>query len=380
MKIMGRLATGAKALPLLVRARLGQGHVREDDTHLRAAVAWLLQAQQAAEAIDGCGGYCHSFHLARGWQPAYPETTGYIIPTMHRAAEYFAGDPMLAERLHRSVAQAARWLKTVQRPDGAIPDLAGRPQVFDTGQVLIGFNYLAERAPDLVDREALHRAADWLVRVKEPDGSFIGHAYNGVAHSYYSRVGAALITAGRITGEQVFQQAGLANLAWTLKQQQPNGFFDYMSFGREPPFLHTMMYVVEGLLMGFAETADPRYLDAVTSFCERMLDISGGEVPFSQYYADFTVANRQRCLTGVAQWVGICLELAARGSERYAAGARQGISYLKTQQIMSSRDSRLLGGLMGSDGPLGTYMRLAIPNWGVKFWIDALLACRRAPI
>jgi hypothetical protein len=252
------------------------------------------------------------------------------------------------------------------------------PQVFDTGQVLIGFNYLAEQAPDLADMDVLCRASRWLVAAQEPDGSFVRHAYNGVPHSYYSRVGASLVTAGRIIGDKAVVDAGLANLAWTLQQQQPNGFFHHLSFDREPPFLHTMVYAVEGLLMGFAETGDVAYLDGASRFCARLLDASAGQVPFSQYNADFTPANRERCLTGVAQWAGVCLELALlRGDERYRAAAVQAIDYLKTRQIMSTGDARLLGGLMGSDGPMGAYMRLAIPNWGVKFLIDALLACRR---
>lgn len=346
-----------------------------DDVHLRAAIAWLLQSQHPVGDGAALGGYAHSFHLSRGWQPAYPETTGYIIPSLHRAANFFVADRILADEIRVSISQAIAWLKQVQLSDGAIPDLAGNPQVFDTGQVLIGFNYLAEQAPDLADMDVLRRAADWLVMVQEADGSFRRHAYHGIPHSYYARVGASLIAAGRITGKAALRDAGLANLAWTLKQQQPNGFFSYLSFEREPPFLHTMVYVVEGLLMGFGETGDERYLNAATQFCERLLQAAGGQTPCSQFNADFTVANRERCLTGVAQWAGVCLELARlRGDERYRVAALRAVDYLKTRQIMATRDARLFGGLMGSDGPLGAYMRLAIPNWGVKFMIDALLS------
>lgn len=378
MRLWRRLATGAKALPLLAAVRRGQGQPASDAAHLRAAVGWLLQAQRAAGQGAHRGGYAHSFHLARGWQPAYPETTGYIIPSLHRVAGLFADDQSLADNLRASIAQAVTWLKHVQHPDGAIPDLAGATQVFDTGQVLIGFNYLAERAPELADMDVLRRASRWLAAVQERDGSFVRHAYNGIPHSYYSRVGASLVTAGRIAGDKAVVDAGLANLAWTLRQQQPGGFFDHLSFDREPPFLHTMVYAVEGLLMGYAETGDVAFLDSTSRFCSPLLEASAGQVPFSQYNADFTPANRERCLTGVAQWAGVCLELAAlRGDERYRAAGIQAVEYLKTRQIMATGDARLFGGLMGSDGPMGTYMRLAIPNWGVKFLIDALLACRR---
>lgn len=378
MRLWQRLAKGAKALPLLLAVRRGQGQTATHAAHLRAAVDWLLQAQRAGGQGADRGGYAHSFHLARGWQPAYPETTGYIIPSLHRAAAFFADDRPLADSLRESVVRAARWLKGLQRTDGAIPDLAGMPQVFDTGQVLIGLNYLAEQAPDLADLDVLSRAARWLISVQERDGSFVRHAYNGISHSYYSRVGASLVTAGRIMSDKAVMDAGLANLAWMLRQQQPSGFFNHLSFDREPPFLHTMVYAVEGLLMGFAETGDATCLESANRFCTKLLDASARQVPFSQYNADFTPANRERCLTGVAQWAGVCLELAAlRGDDRYRAAGVQAIDYLKTRQIMATGDVRLFGGLMGSDGPMGAYMRLAIPNWGVKFLIDALLAVRR---
>lgn len=377
MSVWRRMAVGAKALPLLAAVRFGQGRTTDADAHLRAAVAWLLEAQHAAGEGPEDGGYAHSFHLAHGWRPAYPETTGYIIPSLHRAAIRFADNRPLADSLRASIARAVSWLRRVQRADGAIPDLHGASQVFDTGQVLIGFNYLAEHAPDLADMDVLHRAARWLATIQERDGSFVRHAYNGIPHSYYSRVGAGLISAGRITGESAFRDAGLANLAWTIRQQQPNGFFAHLSFDHEPPFLHTMVYVVEGLLMGFAETRDPACLAAAMRFCGGLLDASARQVPFSQYNADFTPANRERCLTGVAQWAGVCLELGALlDHDLFRGSADQAIGYLKTRQIMAGGDRRLVGGLMGGDGPFGAYMRLAIPNWGVKFLVDALLAHR----
>lgn len=379
MKLWQCVASGARALPLLAVVRHGQGQVAGDEVHLRAAIAWLLQAQRAVSGDAGLGGYAHSFHLSRGWQPPYPETTGYIIPSLHRAAEFFAGDAIWAGEIRASIARAVAWLTHVQLPDGAFPDLAGSPQVFDTGQVLLGFNYLAEHAPELADMDVLQRAAAWLVSVQENDGSFRHHAYHGLPHSYYSRVGASLIAAGRITGRSAFRDAGRANLAWTLQQQQSNGFFNHLSFEREAPFLHTMIYVVEGLLMGFAETNDERYLNAALKFCEALRQAADSQPPCSQFNDDFTVANRERCLTGVAQWAGVCLEVAKlRGDADYRVIARRAIDYLKTRQIMGTRDTRLFGGLMGSDGPVGIYMRLAIPNWGLKFMIDALLASHAA--
>src|SRR5438552_1348023 len=57
--------------------------------HLQEALGWLCRAQDAA----GGGGVARSYslwfkrvHHCRGWLAAFPETTGYIIPTFFDCA------------------------------------------------------------------------------------------------------------------------------------------------------------------------------------------------------------------------------------------------------------------------------------------------------
>ena len=56
---------------------------RADAAHLDAAVEWLYRAQDATDS-DGCAA---TYNLVLGWEPAYPETTGYIVPTLYDYAE-----------------------------------------------------------------------------------------------------------------------------------------------------------------------------------------------------------------------------------------------------------------------------------------------------
>ncbi|MDE2165872.1 MAG: hypothetical protein KGJ66_05990 [Alphaproteobacteria bacterium] len=348
-----------------------RGRFASDEARLRAAAMWLIAAQCAA----GGGGYAHSFHLVHGWRPPYAETTGYIVPTLHHLGQMLGDKELLS-----SVTTAARWLIEVQEPDGSFRDLAGRAQVFDTGQVLIGLNYLAEHTPELGGDAALRRAAAWLVSVQEADGSFIAHAYNRRPHAYYARVGAALLVAARITGDVALRDAGLKNLRWTLTQQQPNGFFRHLSFADEPPFLHTMVYVLEGLLDGHAETGDATFLASALGFATRLREVSDtrDRVLRSQYREDFGVANHQKCVTGLAQWAGVAFRLARLQDD--AGWQREGTKTLEfvAREQLSCTAKPLHGGLFGSVPPHGRYMRFAIPNWGVKFFIDALLQRPRA--
>lgn len=363
----GRVQKLAKAMahaPDFWRVARRQGPPLDDDGHLRIAAQWLLAAQRA-----GGGGYAHSYHLLHGWQPAYPETTGYIIPSLYRLHLRWGGADLLA-----SVEAAARWLAAIQNADGSFADLGGARQVFDTGQILIGFNDLARNRPGLIANEAHRRAAGWLASVQEADGSFIRHAYNNRPHSYYSRVGAALITAGALLVDGALTAAGVRNIEWTLAQQQPNGFFRHASFDDAPAYLHTMIYIIEGLLDAYDVLADGRCIAAVLGFATPLLQAAGpASVLRSQYGEDYSVANRETCMTGLAQWAGVCVRLSRITHEpAWRVQADATLAYLKARQIRS-RSERLNGGLMGSTPLTGRYMTAAIPNWGVKFFIDAVL-------
>lgn len=361
-----RYSSALPKLPLLIRCVLTRPQVRFDDVHILAGLEWLLRAQR----VGGNRGYAHSFSFVDGWASPYPETTGYLIPTLHQTYLRYRIPGLL-----ESVVLAAEWLYSIQRTDGSFADLHGNSQVFDTGQILIGLNYVAEHHQDIRRDRAIRSAAEWLVRVQEPDGSFVRHAYHDRCHSYYSRVGATLIRTGRILGSTVFGEAGRRNLEWTLSQQSSTGYFAHMSFDEGAPFLHTMAYVLEGLLDGYELTCDQRYLDSVLSFANQLLHISSqrDHILHSQYHSDFSAADSGKCLTGLAQWAGVCFRLfSATGNPLYREEGCKNICYVKSKQLFVQHQD-VYGGLPGSAPVNGRYMGYSLPNWGLKFFIDALL-------
>ncbi|MBV9464136.1 MAG: class I SAM-dependent methyltransferase [Verrucomicrobiae bacterium] len=83
-------------------------------------------------------------------QPAaYPEVTGYWIPTLLAMGE---------ENLALDLGE---WLCGIQLADGAFRDCDGRANPFDTGQVVRGLFALASK--DARFREPLSRACEWLI-------------------------------------------------------------------------------------------------------------------------------------------------------------------------------------------------------------------------
>jgi malonyl-CoA O-methyltransferase len=102
-------------------------------------IEWIRRHESPSGGI-----YVNSQH-----QEAYPEVTGYLVPTLLRC-----GERGLAIRL-------VRWLVCIQRGEGAFTDPnAGQPNVFDTGQVLRGLLAGVGLVPQA--RDAARRAAEYL--------------------------------------------------------------------------------------------------------------------------------------------------------------------------------------------------------------------------
>ena len=143
-----------------------------------------------------------------GWIAPYPETTGYIIPTMIRYAE-MSGDTDADNRARRMV----EWELSIQLDDGGIQGgVYGSEPVasstFVTGQVLFGFVSAFERFHDPQIRIAAVRAANWLLSCLDETGRFVrGHSHFCApgAKVYEARTGLALAELGELLDQQKYR-------------------------------------------------------------------------------------------------------------------------------------------------------------------------------
>ena len=174
---------------LILKDTLGLGLTAPADNriHLDAAIAWLKRAQD----VTGNGGVAQTWLVrSRRWAPSYPETTGYIIPTLYRYAA-ITGDQDCRARARRM----ADWEIDIQLPGGGV--LAGalgdsdQPTIFNTGQVIFGWVRAFEEERDERYRQAAVRAADWLIEVMDDDGcctALLGSTGRVMAyHSWFAR-------------------------------------------------------------------------------------------------------------------------------------------------------------------------------------------------
>jgi len=353
-----------------------------DRDHLMAATEWLCRAQD----VMPDGGVCGRYSLHAGWTSSYPETTGYIIPTLLALAEEFRDD-----RFRQRAARAVRFLLSAQLPDGAFPagemrDNTVNPSVFNTAQILGGLTAWHRSTRDSQALQAADRAAAWIASVQGTDGAWRRHVYGGIVTTYTAHASCWLAEFGAYRGSRPYLDAASRHLDWVLRHHDPeSGWFDLAGFTADDhaarrAVTHTIAYTLWGVLRtsellgrsdGIAAVAKAAHEIAwrleLTGWLPGVLDHSWrGCVPYA-------------CLTGNAQMALTWLRLSQHTkSAELLDAACMALNLVQRAQPMFTSDRNIRGGIPGSDPIWGEYLCHALPNWAAKFFIDALLEKKRA--
>lgn len=339
---------------------------------LAATLVWIETAFQA----HGDGGVAKGYDTRRGcWHPSYPETTGYLIPSLLNAGRWL-NDPSWEPR----VEAMAQFLLARRSSEGGVGHWSLRtsyPIVFDTGQVIFGWLAAYEKFQKDIYRQAALKAAHWLVRIQDKDGAWRQHQHLGVCKVIDTRVAWALLRVGRLENDPVLLEAGRRNCEWALRQQDEDGWFRSCAFTeREAPFTHTLVYTAEGLFECARILNESKFRVAAERCAFALLaqqEPSGAIA--GRFARAWAVQDRSSCLTGIAQIVRLWLELSGpSASDPYFEAATRSLRYLYRLQNRSSAHPGIYGGIAGSYPPWGSYERFSFPNWASKFYIDALLA------
>jgi len=348
---------------------------------LSALMDWLSCAQDQSLSRDG--GVARDYSLIHGWASSYPETTGYILPTFLDYAE-FSGRPEMRERARRM----ADWLVRIQLPGGGFQggkiDATPRvPVTFNTGQILLGL--VAAETAFGGYREALHRAADWLVETQDSDGCWRKHPTPFAApgeKEYETHVAWGLFEAARIEPQRGYGDAGLANVRWALESQAANGWFSKCCLDQPArPLTHTLAYALRGVIEAYRFSEDRPFLDAARRTADGLLSTLGsdGTLP-GQMLPDWSPAVDWVCLTGTAQ-VAHCWLLLSQltGEARYAQAAAKANQFVR-RAVRIDGPPQVRGGVKGSFPVNGDYGKYEYLSWAAKFLADSLmLEMRLAP-
>ncbi len=347
----------------------------ESEERLHAAYGWI---SQSVAAVHGEGS-SKAYSYLKGWLPAYPETSGYIISSL---IEY--GNTRRVPGALEAAQGIARWLGGRINADGGIPAIRATPSpslAFDTGMVLQGLTGLSRAIGDPRCAELAHRCAGFLVETQGSDGSWT-QDYGSIPHAYHARVAWPLLDYGLFFANNRAQQAACANLAWVIARQRENGMFAQAYFTPQLPYVntHSLGYIVEGLLESFLLTNNRSWLASARKTADRLLIILEENHGFLPGYfredwrPKFLFPVPFACLTGMAQ-LARCWFLLYRieGDEKYREAGDLCLSFVVQYQDLKTSFPAIRGGLPGSAPFFGRYLPLRFPNWAAKFLMDALL-------
>jgi uncharacterized protein YyaL (SSP411 family) len=338
------------------------------ETHVREAIAWLYRAQDAGSDR----GVSHSYFIGRGWLPSYPETTGYIIPTLLNVWK-----EMHDAQARQRALEMADWELSVQLPGGAIPGLVSyEPVVFDTGQVIFGWVSAFQATQDERYLAAARNAGAWLLREVDGDGTWRRFGGSSTGATFNARVAWALVELGAAAGEERYADAARRFLEWSLAQEEDCGWFGLNCLNdNDRPLLHTIAYTAEGQLEAGLLLGDARFVEAAARTARALVARVGPEGRMAgRFDRAWRPTVRWSCLTGMAQISHVWARLHAVAPDAAFAEAAQRVNaFLTGTQDIRSRPAGLRGGIRGSFPVNGAYCRYRVPNWATKFFVDALL-------
>jgi len=344
------------------------------DATIDAAIDWLCRAQD--NTISGDNGVARDFSLVKGWASSYPETTGYIIPTLLRTAEIRGND-----ELRTRARWMLDWCRDIQLPGGGFQGgkIDAKPVVpvtFNTGQILIGLAAGVNAFDEY--HQAMHGAAVFLRDSLDKDGCWRSHPTPFAAHgekAYETHVSWGLFEAARIAPDEGYGEAGMRQIRWAMGKQRDHGWVEDCCLNEpQMPLTHTLGYYLKGLVEAHRWSGDRDILAAAQRTAEGLYKArrSDGSLP-GRLHPDWRPAATWSCLTGNVQiadsWFYLGRELE---QPHLIEAAKAANAYVRRTMILDGPDG-IRGGIKGSfpvDGDYGSFEYL---NWAAKFTIDACI-------
>lgn len=341
--------------------------------HLESTMNWI---QTSIE--KGNGGSCAYYRIPGGWSKDYPETTGYIIPTLIDYSLFGDGEYYLQQ-----AKSLGEWLLSIQSEEGYWHgDLhpPGKPNasVFNTAQILLGLSALYNHTGDEKWIKNAGKAAEWLASGVNRVGIWEEGNYTEFNPSYYTRVAWPMLLIAEDTGNTFVKESAIRVLDKITGDRLDNGVFKAWGFfEKKPAFTHTMAYTLRGFIEASRLLDDwDRYGKTVERTLEKiykMAELNNGRLA-GAYSNSWKPVNYYSCLTGNVQ-MALCLMrwYQQNGDLRLLNAASKLIDYVNDAQSLNHILKPFRGAVAGSRPVWGRYMFMRYPNWAAKFHADALM-------
>ncbi len=334
---------------------------------LRSNLIWIYNSFKANKYL----GSSASRNVLGQWAPPYPETTGYLIPTLLQGNRYF---PLLG--LSSLAQKQLHFFEKLRTQDGGYHSNteSGKPIVFDVAQILLGHLTLVPYVdnPDELLQE-IELTRDWLRDLLDDEGQFISHHYiEGYQPTYYSRIAWPLAFAENVIDSKVSSRTK-AMVEKILAQQNENYSFREWGFRKgEAAYTHTIAYTLRGL-WEYSEIVNSRPIKKqVKATLKTLTTLIKSENKVAATYNEKWEGNYNYiCAAGNAQLALLYLIVYERtGREAYL----EPVATLLLPLLKGQRHLSLNKGAIPSSLPIwGDYQKMKFTNWTQKFFADAVM-------
>ena len=333
-----------------------------------AVLGWVFRAQDSTDS----GGVAARYDLRlQAWQSPYPETTGYLIPTLSKLIPFAENKKEVSER----VVSMARFLRSRQTQDGAIDcsrsEKTRKPAAiaFDLAAILNGLCSAAEQSEELLSSADL--LTSFLLKSQAADGSFPSLQYFSYFGSHNSLVGYSLLRAGTLLNRSEATEAGLRTLELVSSSILPNGNFLNSSFdlgGKNSSFIHAFCYAIEGIQKSQLLLEATPFNNIEPSLRSLARYASKYQTVPAIFSRNFRPTTWFSAGTGLAQ---TSLVLGLSDNEEYQRIGRRKLEMLANRIRTSGNRDGVRGGVPSSIPIFGNYGRFTYNNWGAKYFLDS---------
>jgi hypothetical protein len=343
-------------------------------TQLKHSAEWLIRSIE-----KGKGGSCAYFSPLMGWSRPYPETSGYLIPTLIRVSNVF-NDPKYLD----GALNIGQWLLDIQAQDGSWhgglhPNKSSAGSVFNTGQILKGMMALFEFTGDQKFLDAADNGCNWLASGVNKNGLWpVGDYRASKTPSYYTHVAWPMLEVWKRTQSAPQRSSAERFLDMALKRKLSNGVIGQWGFdNRSSAFTHTIAYTIRGfqessrLIGDYSKYGRP--MEEILNFFIKKAELSNGKIS-GEFNEALKGNNNYVCLTGNAQ-LAICVLLMEQEVPdlRLVNAAAKMIDFIGSVQTSGWFIKSLKGSVAGSYPLWGRYMFMRYPNWSAKYYCDSLM-------
>lgn len=351
---------------------LGFLNDQEFTERTRLSLNWIKLSIDVNKG-KGSSAYYSNLYKPFTWTKAYPETTGYIIPTL---LDYHELYPDL--ELKKYAMDCVDWLCSLQHQNGALPGgLSGskEPSVFNTGQMLIGLNRVYKETQNKKYLQVIDKAVNWLITILEKDGSWNSSSYvHGYIPSYYTRIVWPVLWSNNYLQRPEIDDAMKKALHYYKKKITPQKSVKDWSFRKgQKAFTHTIAYTIRGFFESSLILNDDDLKVMSIALADKVLRLREINGRLAGWYDENWKGDYWfTCVTGNAQLCVLFNRIyQCTGDIRFLNTALKLFEDIVNKQKKSGVNSK--GAIPGSSPFFGRYLIFRYPNWAAKFYLDAYL-------